>query len=52
MYKLIKPRFGNEPNIVKRLVDGCFIPFNPDNSDYQQYIKWLAEGNTPEPADE
>ena len=28
------------------------IPFNPDNTDYQEYLKWLAEGNEPEPADE
>jgi hypothetical protein len=27
------------------------IPMNPDNADYQQYLKWVAEGNTPEPAD-
>ena len=24
------------------------IPFDPDNTDYQQYLKWLAEGNVPE----
>lgn len=27
------------------------IPLNPDNTDYQEYLKWLAEGNTPESAE-
>ncbi len=39
-------------NQIKRLPDNTIIPFNPDNTDYQAYLKWLDEGNTPEPADE
>jgi hypothetical protein len=52
MYKIIISFGQTEPNTVQRLSDNAFIPFDPANTDYQAYLKWLAEGNEPLPADE
>ena len=46
MYKLTKT------DIVVRLLDNAFIPFDPANTCYQRYLVWLSEGNTPLPAEE
>jgi hypothetical protein len=51
MYKLNKSLTSGEINAVQRLSDNAFIPFDPDNTDYAEYLKWVAEGNEPEPAD-
>lgn len=50
MYKLIKVPPDSLPNVL-RLSDNVSIPFADDNADYQAYLIWLAEGNTPLPAD-
>ena len=53
MYQLPTPRFpGEVVTSVKRLSDNTFVPFDPANTDYQQYLKWLEEGNQPTTVDE
>jgi len=51
MYQLQPKTWLGEATSVKRLTDNAFIPFDPDNTDYQAYLKWVAEGNTPEAAE-
>ena len=52
MYKLYQSSTSGKINSVLRLSDNTFIPFDPANTDYQAYLKWLEEGNEPLPADE
>lgn len=52
MYRICKHGMTGAVVSVERLSDNAFIPFDPANTDYQQYLKWLEAGNTPLPADE
>jgi hypothetical protein len=51
MYKLLKDPLTNKVCSVLKNSNLSFS-FDPDNTDYQAYLKWVDEGNTPLPADE
>ena len=53
MYKQLINNKTNEisTTTILRVADNAFIPFDKSNTDYQDYLKWVAEGNTPEAAE-
>ena len=56
-YKLLKDHMNDEVCGVLLKSDdpkhsGWAIPFDPNNTDYQEYLAWVEEGNTADPADE
>jgi hypothetical protein len=50
-YKIQKNQAGDAAAVID-IENNASIPFDPANSDYQAYLKWVEEGNTPLPADE
>jgi hypothetical protein len=48
-YTLEQYELTATPDIIVRVSDQTFIPADPDNVDYQEYLAWLAEGNEPTP---
>ena len=51
MYQLMPNTTVGPATSIRRLADNAFIPMDPDNRDYAEYLAWLAEGNQPLPAD-
>jgi len=49
-YKLQKNSFGETVG-VEKIGANMVIPFDEANTDYQEYLRWLEEGNEPDPAD-
>jgi hypothetical protein len=49
-YQLVAPLPGMTMQTVLRMSDGAFIPFDPANRDYQEFLAWRAKGNEPDPA--
>ena len=52
-YKLLadSTKTGAKANSILRKEDNAFIAMDEANTDYQEYLKWVSEGNTPEEAD-
>ena len=51
MYKLFKDPLIKEITFIQRIADNTYIPLDLANTSYQAYLAWVAEGNSPYPAD-
>lgn len=51
MYQIVNDPITKQLDCIRRIADNAFFPPNPENTDYQAYLKWLSEGNTPESAE-
>jgi len=49
-YRQLANPFSGEADttVIERIEDGACIPTDPANADYQRYLRWVAEGNSPE----
>lgn len=52
MYRLKINKLDNEVCIIIREEDNANIPLDENNIDYQKYLEWVAQGNTPLPVEE
>ena len=54
-YQIVETQYmGQTIQTFSKFIDGVMvmsIPKSTDNTDYQMYLEWLAEGNTPDPAE-
>ena len=51
-YQLVAQLPGTEMRTVLRVEDQAYIPFDPANRDYQEFLAWQEAGNEPDPAPE
>jgi hypothetical protein len=52
MYQLLPDIPMGATTCIKRIADSASIPFDPANTDYAEYLAWLAAGNTPLPPED
>ena len=55
MYKQLKQKLDGaevvRTDMIYHKTKDLYIPFDTYNTDYQEYLEWVAEGNTADAAD-